>query len=96
MVIYPLRSEIVIVVRKVVEISARDPRVPTLDPPEACALAIAYSESCICLTENKGVLRLVEYYDEFRKVEIWRSLKLLKHFYRKGLIEDLESSKNYS
>ncbi|RLE90217.1 MAG: DNA-binding protein, partial [Thermoprotei archaeon] len=85
------------IVRKALEISVSDPRIPSLDPPEAYALAIAYKENCICLTENKGVLRLVEYYNEFKKVKVWRSLELFKYLYSKGLIEDFEKElENYS
>ena len=91
LVIYPLRAEAASVARRAVEISARDPRVPVLDPPEALALAMARLEGCVCLTENKGVLRLVQYYEEFSGVEVWRSLELLEHLYRAGLIEDLEA-----
>lgn len=97
LVIYPFKTELSPIVRKALEISVSDPRIPSLDPPEAYALAIAYKENCICLTENKGVLRLVEYYNEFKKVKVWRSLELFKYLYSKGLIEDLEKElENYS
>ena len=90
LVIYPFKSELLPLVRRILEVSISDPRIPVLDPPEAYAFAIAYREDCVCLTENKGVLRLVEYYDEFREIEVWRSLELIEHLYRKGLIRDLE------
>jgi len=90
LVIYPFKSEVLPIVRRALELSTSDPRVPVLDPPEAYALAIAYRESCVCLTENKGVLRLVEYYDEFRGVRVWRSLELIEHLYERGLVRDLE------
>ena len=97
LVIYPFKTELSPIVRKALEISVSDPRIPSLDPPEAYALAIAYKENCICLTENKGVLRLVEYYNEFKKVKVWRSLELFKYLYSKGLIEDFEKElENYS
>ena len=97
LVIYPFKTELSPIVRKALEISVSDPRIPSLDPPEAYALAIAYKENCICLTENKGVLRLIEYYNEFKKVKVWRSLELFKYLYSKGLIEDFEKElENYS
>ena len=97
LVIYPLKTELSPIVRKALEISVSDPRIPSLDPPEAYALAIAYKENCICLTENKGVLRLIEYYNEFKKVKVWRSLELFKYLYSINLIEDLEKElENYS
>ena len=89
-VIYPFRREVEHLVRRAVELSARDPRVPALDPPEAYALAIAAREGAVCLTENRGVLLLVRYYEEFRHVKVWRSLELLRYAAERGLITDLE------
>ncbi|MCD6509760.1 MAG: DNA-binding protein [Thermoprotei archaeon] len=97
LVIYPFKSELLSLVRRILEISTSDPRIPALDPPEAYAFAIAWREKCICLTENKGILRLVEYYEEFREIKVWRSLELIEYLYEKGLIKDLEEGlKEYS
>ena len=90
LVIYPFRREAEPIVRRAVELSARDPRIPVLDPPEAFALAIACREGGVCLTENRGVLLLVRYYEEFREVEVWRSLELLEYAHRIHLVKDLE------
>ena len=97
LVIYPLKAELSPIIRKILDISMSDPRIPSLDPPEAYSFAIAYKENCICLTENKGVLRLTEYYNEFKEVRVWRSLELLKYLHSINLIEDLEKElENYS
>jgi len=87
---YPLMEDVTSLVREIVAVSIRDPRIRTIDPPEAFALAIAVKEECICLTENKGVLRLSELYRDRFNVEVWRSYEVLKRAYKIGLIESLE------
>ena len=97
LIIYPFKTQLSSTIRRILDISITDPRIPSLDPPEAYAFAIAYKEKCICLTENKGIIRLIEYYDEFKGVKVWRSLELFKYLKNIGLIKDLERElENYS
>ena len=97
LIIYPFKTQLLSIIRRILDISITDPRIPSLDPPEAYAFAIAYKEKCICLTENKGIIRLIEYYDEFKGVKVWRSLELFKYLKNIGLIKDLERElENYS
>lgn len=96
LIIYPLKIEVRGTIEKLIDISIKDDRIKAIDPPEAFAFAIALKENCICLTENKGILRLVELYDEFSKVKVWRSFELLKQMDEKGLIKFEEELKNYS
>jgi len=90
LVFYPFKRELEPLVRRLVDISARDPRVRALDPPEAYALAIGIREGAVVLTENRGVLNLVALYPEYGSVRVWRSLEVLKEAYIRGLIGDLE------
>ena len=90
LVFYPFRRELEPLVRRLVDISARDPRIRVLDPPEAYALAIGVREGAVVLTENKGVLSLVKLYPEYSGVRVWRSLEVLREAYNRGLVESLE------
>ncbi len=95
LVFYPFRREIEGLVREIVETSALDPRIRTLDPPEAYALAIGIREKAIVLTENKGVLNLVKYYPRY-KATVWRSYELLRELFKMGLIDSFdEETKRY-
>lgn len=90
LVFYPFRRELEPLVRRLVDISARDLRIRVLDPPEAYALAIGVREGAVVLTENKGVLSLVKLYPEYSGVRVWRSLEVLREAYNRGLVESLE------
>ncbi len=89
LVFYPFRREIASLVRELVETSIRDPRIRTLDPPEAYALAIGIRENAIVLTENRGVLNLVKLYPKY-SASVWRSYELLQELFKRGLIEDID------
>jgi len=97
LVIYPFKRELEESVRKIIETSIHDPRIRIIDPPEAYALAIGLREKCIVLTENKGVLRLVELYHNDFPVTVWGAYELLKFLYKKGYINNFwEELKNYT
>ncbi len=96
LVIYPFKDRLEDIIRKLIDISARDPRIKTLDPPETYALAIGLYENAIVLTENKGVLNLTRLYPEYSNVKVWRSVEVLREAYNKGLIRDFyEELRNY-
>jgi hypothetical protein len=88
LVIYPFKREIEPIVRKIVDISARDPRVKALDPPEAYALAVGIRENAVVLTENRGVVNIVRLYPEFSST-VWRSYELLRRAYELKFISNL-------
>ncbi len=90
LVLYPFKETLEPIVRRLIEVSARDPRIRTLDPPEAYALAIGLRENAVVLTENRGVHTLVKLYAEYSNVKVWRSYELLVEAYRRGLVENLE------
>ncbi|MGC9104392.1 MAG: DNA-binding protein [Candidatus Methanodesulfokora sp.] len=89
LVIYPFKREIEPIVRAVVDTSARDPRVRTLDPPEAYALAIGIREVAVVLTENRGVMNIVRLYPEF-SATVWRSYEILRRGYELTFISNFE------
>ena len=94
LVIYPFRREIEPIVRAVIDASARDPRIRTLDPPEAYALAIGIREGAVVLTENKGVFNMVKFYPEFSST-VWRSYEVLKRAHELKFINLEEELSRY-
>lgn len=97
LVIYPFRRELESIVRSIIDISINDSRIRVIDPPEAYAFAIGVREKCIVLTENKGIVRLVEFYGEKFPVKVWGAYELLKFLYERGYIRNLEDElRNYT
>jgi len=90
LVFYPFKHELDPLVRQLIDISIRDPRIRVLDPPEAYALAIGIREGATVLSENRGVIGIVRYYPQYSSVIVWRSYELLLEAYRRGVIENFE------
>jgi hypothetical protein len=66
---------------------ALDPRIPSLERPDLLCLVIAYRAGASLLTENLGVLRVVQFHPTFSRVTAWTALEVLEHLVYGGLAE---------
>ena len=97
LVIYPFRRQLESIIREIVTISVNDSRIRIIDPPEAYAFAIGLRENSVVLTENKGIIRLVELYGEKFPVQVWGAYQLLKFLYENKYIQNFEEAlRNYT
>jgi len=90
LVFYPFKRELELIVRDVIEVSVRDPRVRALDPPEAYALAIGVREGAVVLTENRGVISITKIYPQYSSVAVWRSYEVILEAYKRGIVSNFE------
>uniref|UniRef100_A0A7C3SM55 DNA-binding protein n=1 Tax=Thermofilum pendens TaxID=2269 RepID=A0A7C3SM55_THEPE len=66
---------------------ALDPRIPSLERPDLLCLVIAYRTGGALLTENLGVLRVVQFHPTYSRVSAWTALEVLEQMVYKGLAE---------
>jgi len=73
--------------RRLIEMSRRNPRIPSIDLPEAVCLSIGRRRGYIVLTENKGAIMASELLEGYRSVTVWRALEILLAVHLAGEVE---------
>ncbi|HDI02311.1 MAG TPA: hypothetical protein ENF93_01555 [Ignisphaera sp.] len=73
--------------RELIEESRLNPRIPSIDLPEALCLIIGRRRGYIVLTENRAALLIPKLIARYRNVVVWRALEILLNAIKEGLIE---------
>ena len=66
---------------------ALDPRIPSLERPDLLCLVIAYETGAVLLTENLGILRVIQFHPTFSRVTAWTALEVLEQLVYRELAE---------
>jgi len=72
--------------RELIEESRLQPRLPSIDLPEALCLVIGKKRGYVVLTENRGALLAPVFIKRFKNVKVWRALEVLLNVIKAGHI----------
>ncbi len=73
--------------RMLVEESRLQPRIPSIDLPEALCLVVGRRRGYVVLTENRGALLAPLMLSEYRGVRVWRALEIILEAARIGALD---------
>ena len=78
------REEIYIELRDQISL---DPRIPSLERPDLLCLVIALRTGSTLLTENLGIIRVVQFHPRCSGVDVWTSLEVLEQLAYRGSLK---------
>ncbi len=80
-------SEILEEARSLIERSRMTPGIRGVDLPEAICLVVGKRRGYMVLTENRGALMIVNLFEEFSNVKVWRALEVIAEAIRRGILQ---------
>ncbi len=74
--------------RRLVELTRSVPNLRGVDLPEAICLIVGKRRKYVVLTENRGALMYVDFFNEQKNIIVWRSLEVIKEILKRKLLSD--------